>query len=67
MTQNPKKPIPVLVSGALGKMGREVIEAVTNSNDCELVGAIDLNDECNGKNLSTFFDIFRYYIFFRKH
>ena len=57
MTQNPKKPIPVLVSGALGKMGREVVEAVTNSNDCELVGAIDLNDECNGKSLSTFFDI----------
>ncbi len=57
MTQNPKKPIPVLVSGALGKMGREVIEAVTNSVDCELVGAIDVNDECNGKSLSTFFDI----------
>ena len=57
MTQNPIKPIPVLVSGALGKMGREVVEAVTNSNDCELVGAIDLNDECNGKSLSTFFDI----------
>ena len=57
MTQNPKKPIPVLVSGALGKMGREVVEAVTNSNDCELVGAIDLNDQCNGKSLSTFFDI----------
>ena len=57
MTQNSKKAIPVLVSGALGKMGREVVEAVTNSNDCELVGAIDLNDECNGKGLSTFFDI----------
>ncbi len=57
MTQNSKKAIPVLVSGALGKMGREVVEAVTNSNDCELVGAVDLNDECNGKGLSTFFDI----------
>ena len=57
MIKNSKKPIPVLVSGALGKMGREVVEAVTNSNDCELVGAIDLNDECNGKSLSTFFDI----------
>jgi len=57
MTQNLKKTIPVLVSGALGKMGREVVEAVTNSIDCELVGAIDLNDECNGKSLSTFFDI----------
>ena len=57
MTQNLKKTVPVLVSGALGKMGREVVEAVTNSIDCELVGAIDLNDECNGKSLSTFFDI----------
>jgi len=57
MSQNSKKPVPVLVSGALGKMGREVVAAVTNSNDCELVGAIDLNDECNGKSLSTIFDI----------
>ena len=57
MIQNSKKPIPVLVSGALGKMGREVIQAVTNSNDCELVAAIDLNEECNGKNLSTYFDL----------
>tara|TARA_B100000212_G_scaffold318774_1_gene275443 strand:+ start:493 stop:1341 length:849 start_codon:yes stop_codon:yes gene_type:complete len=57
MTDKSKKSIPVLVSGALGKMGREVIEAVTNSKDCELVAAIDLNKECNGKNLSTFFDI----------
>ena len=57
MIQIQKKTIPVIVSGALGKMGREVVEAVTNSNDCELVGAIDLNDECNGKSLSTFFDI----------
>tara|TARA_B100000212_G_scaffold304643_1_gene252148 strand:- start:183 stop:1031 length:849 start_codon:yes stop_codon:yes gene_type:complete len=57
MIQNPKKLIPVLVSGALGKMGREVVEAVTNSTDCELVGAIDLNEKCNGKSLSTFFDV----------
>ena len=64
MTQNPKKPIPVLVSGALGKMGREVVEAVTNSDDCELVGAIDLNEECNGKSLSTYFDIPESDVFF---
>ena len=57
MSENSKKPIPVLVSGALGRMGREVVEAVTNSDDCELVAAIDLNEECNGKNLSSFFDI----------
>ena len=57
MTQNPKKPIPVLVSGALGKMGREVVLTVTNSDECELVAAIDLNEDCNGKSLSTYFDI----------
>ena len=64
MTQNPKKAVPVLVSGALGKMGREVVEAVTNSDDCELVGAIDLNEECNGKSLSTYFDIPESDVFF---
>ncbi len=57
MTQISKKPIPVLVSGALGRMGREVIGAVTNSKDCELVAAIDLDEKSNGKSLSSFFDI----------
>ena len=57
MIQNSEKPIPVLVSGPLGKMGREVVHAVTNSNECELVAAIDLNKDCNGKSLSSFFDI----------
>ena len=57
MNQILKKPVPVLVSGALGKMGREVIETVINSSDCELVGAIDINNDCNGKSLSTYFDI----------
>ena len=57
MSRKSTEPIPVLVSGALGKMGREVINAVTNSKDCELVAAIDLNEENNGKNISTIFDI----------
>jgi 4-hydroxy-tetrahydrodipicolinate reductase len=34
-------PIPVVVAGALGRMGAEVINAVVNSEDCQLVGAID--------------------------
>ncbi len=34
-------PIPVVVAGALGRMGAEVIRAVLASADCELVGAID--------------------------
>ena len=57
MIQKSQKAVPVLVSGALGKMGREVIEAVTKSNDCELVAAVDLDKESNGKNLSSLFDL----------
>ena len=34
-------PIPVVVAGALGRMGAEVIRAVLNAEDCLLVGAID--------------------------
>ena len=34
-------PIPVVVAGALGRMGAEVIRAVLNAEDCHLVGAID--------------------------
>lgn len=33
--------IKVAVAGALGKMGKEVVKAVTNDPDCELVQAID--------------------------
>ena len=57
MTKNYNKSIPVLVSGALGRMGREVINAVTNSEDCELVAAIDLNENKNGENISNILDI----------
>ena len=52
MIKNSKKPIPVLVSGALGRMGSEVITTVLNSPDCELVAAIDKNKFNNGKNIS---------------
>ena len=43
MIENSKKPVPVLVSGALGRMGSEVVNTVLNSTDCELVAAIDIN------------------------
>ena len=33
--------VPVVVAGALGRMGAEVIKAVIGSDDCNLVGAID--------------------------
>ncbi len=38
---SPAPPIAVVVAGALGRMGAEVVKAVTAAPDCELVGAID--------------------------
>ena len=57
MIQNSKKSIPVLVSGALGRMGSEVINSVLNSPDCELVAAIDINKNNNGKNISELLNL----------
>ncbi len=37
--------IRVLVTGALGKMGREVCKSVWNSDDLQLVGAVDARGE----------------------
>ena len=59
MIENSKKPIPVLVSGALGKMGIEVINSVLNSSDLELVGAIDPNEKNNGVNISEILKVKR--------
>ncbi len=41
MSSDTSKRIPVVVAGALGRMGAEVVKAVYGSNDCYLVGAID--------------------------
>jgi len=49
MTSN--QPIPVVVNGAGGKMGREVIKAVTQAEDMTLVGAVDNNPELNGQDV----------------
>ena len=57
MTENSKKTIPVLVSGALGRMGSEVVKTVLNSPDCELVAAIDINKQNNGKNISQLLNL----------
>ena len=57
MIQNSKKGIPVLVSGALGKMGSEVVNTILNSHDCELVAAIDINKNNNGKNISELLNL----------
>ena len=37
----PAAPISVVVAGALGRMGAEVVKAVRDAADCSLVGAID--------------------------
>ncbi len=43
--------IPVVVNGACGKMGREVIKAVAAAEDMTLVGAIDRNPELIGQDI----------------
>ena len=57
MTKKSKKTIPVLVSGALGRMGSEVVNSVLNSHDCELFAAIDTNKNNNGKNISQILNL----------
>ncbi len=42
--------IPVIVNGAAGKMGREVIKAVAEASDLVLMGAIDTTPEHQGKD-----------------
>jgi 4-hydroxy-tetrahydrodipicolinate reductase len=49
MTDN-RSPIPVVVNGAAGKMGREVIKAVARSNDMMLVGAVDRDLSVRGQD-----------------
>jgi 4-hydroxy-tetrahydrodipicolinate reductase len=49
MSSNP--PIPVVVNGATGKMGREVIKAVAQAEDMVLMGAVDRNPEYMGEDI----------------
>jgi 4-hydroxy-tetrahydrodipicolinate reductase len=42
--------IPVIVNGAAGKMGREVIKAVAQAPDMMLMGALDTSPEHQGKD-----------------
>ena len=46
-----QSPIPVLVNGACGKMGREVIKAVSQSEDMTLIGAIERNPQYIGQDI----------------
>ena len=46
--------IKVLVNGALGRMGRTVVDAVKNDSELELVGAVDIFDgEVDGMKVET--------------
>ena len=45
--------IPVLVAGALGRMGSEVIKAINSSKDYQLVGAIDNQKEKEGQDIGS--------------
>lgn len=46
-----ESPIPVVVNGAVGKMGREVIKAVSQAKDMILVGAVDRNPAYLGQDV----------------
>jgi 4-hydroxy-tetrahydrodipicolinate reductase len=43
--------IPVIVNGAGGKMGREVVKAVAQAEDMILFGAIDRNPDIQGQDI----------------
>ena len=45
-----QSPIPVVVNGAAGKMGREVIKAVSQAEDMVLIGAVDRNSKYIGQD-----------------
>ncbi len=48
---NTRHPIPVIVNGAAGKMGREVVKAVASAKDMTLLGAIDRNPDVIGQDV----------------
>jgi 4-hydroxy-tetrahydrodipicolinate reductase len=43
----------VIVNGATGKMGREVIKAVAQAKDLSLIGAIDRDPSAQGEDIGT--------------
>lgn len=43
--------IPVVVNGALGKMGRAIVKAVASADDMTIVGAIDRNPKLIGQDV----------------
>tara|TARA_Y100001970_G_scaffold294269_1_gene449520 strand:- start:18153 stop:18998 length:846 start_codon:yes stop_codon:yes gene_type:complete len=53
MEPNLSNKIPVVVTGALGKMGQIVTKTVISSSSCELVGAIDSNKDFEGEEIGS--------------
>jgi len=51
MTTATAAPIPVVVVGALGRMGAEVVKAVQASGDCRVAGAVDTTPGKEGVDL----------------
>jgi 4-hydroxy-tetrahydrodipicolinate reductase len=51
VTNPPVLPIPVVVNGATGKMGREIVKAIHNAPDLVLFGAIAHNPEWEGQDI----------------
>ncbi len=49
--------LPIVVAGALGRMGAEVIKAVRDSLDCELIAAIDTTPEGEGSDVGELIGI----------
>lgn len=45
------QPIPVVVAGALGRMGAEVVKAVTDAADCSLLAAVDTASASEGEDV----------------
>ena len=46
-----ESPIPVVINGAAGKMGREVVRAVSQVEDMMLLGAVDSNPHIQGQDI----------------
>ena len=46
-----QSPIPVVVNGAMGRMGREIVKAIAAVDDIQLVGAVDRNPEAIGQDI----------------
>jgi 4-hydroxy-tetrahydrodipicolinate reductase len=47
----PSQPILVIVNGAVGKMGREVVKAIAQAEDMILFGAVDRHPDLQGQDI----------------